>query len=701
MTTEASFRWRLGRLHIEEGVYYPLNFDKSSGTYYKNAYLNSRKKKILWRENNDGGAKNYYSDDSFNIKVSVRFKPLNCSQREGREKAVTLPLHQRLALIRSEHNLTSNSEALDILKKEGAWFKDKWAAMEASKDNEEKKSEDANGIEPKESQESLFCGVNTIDSENNSVVIVDPTKGLRNFIFDEVHSDHSTQESIYLKSACPVICDFINGTNGSIMSYGVTGSGKTHTMFGPDDSFAIERDDYATGSLAGVVPRATKEIFDTLKYRENNLNLKIKANVAVSYVEVYGNQICDLLRLGSLCNPNTAASQRFILSGQHEVAVETVSDVMKILQLGENQKRRAATAMNQRSSRAHSIFIVTLNQVCESTNVSRTSKLFLVDLGGCEQIKKSEIYSGESKHFERMKKEASNFMGDNEKEVAEYNGPGDEENEFSTGFVKSQRMREAVNINLGLMALKACVSSLVSGRKYVPYADSKLTLILCTALGGNSKTSVIVCASQDKDLVPETIATLKFAQSCRQVKNNIFSETDFLKRILDNIDSKIAHCEKDIREKERWEVREEVYEDSLAEEGTLESKGFKGREIHKTTILVGAEEERKRLDELLKQKAAITGTSIRHDFGGQRFGGSVGFGVAYKYGLGEKKSVNDDDVPSYRFGQVEDSNIPETVKKAGGRGWNAYGSKEDDKRVRLQLLKKKKRSTLVYSGISA
>ena len=47
-------------------------------------------------------------------------------------------------------------------------------------------------------------------------------------------------------------------------------------------------------------------------------------------------------------------------------------------------------------------------------------------------------------------------------------------------------------INLGLMALKSCVEALVSKSKYIPYSDSKLTMMLSTALGGNSKTYVII-----------------------------------------------------------------------------------------------------------------------------------------------------------------------------------------------------------------
>jgi len=225
-------------------------------------------------------------------------------------------------------------------------------------------------------------------------------------------------------------------------------------MFGPDDKCLHSSDDIQVG-LRGIVPRACKEIFETLSYRKTNLDLKIESSLAVSYIEVYGSQICDLLQRGSPCCPNKAASQRFVLSGAAEVPVNDVTDVVKSLLLGEKQKRRAATAMNDRSSRAHSIFIITLNQKCDSTGVSRTSKLFLVDLGGCEQTKKSGVVSGSSKHFDKLKRETMQPASESESGLLpEPNDANGDNAEHSTGFVQSDRMREAVYINLGLLALK-------------------------------------------------------------------------------------------------------------------------------------------------------------------------------------------------------------------------------------------------------
>ena len=115
---------------------------------------------------------------------------------------------------------------------------------------------------------------------------------------------------------------------------------------------------------------------------------------------------------------------------------------------------------------------MTLCQKCETAGVSRTSKLFLVDLGGEE----SNVKSGSSKHFERLKQErmADNAIidGNSERNIDELREiPDEDENLYSTGFVQSDRMKEAVYINLGLMALKNCVNALVAGRRrnYISY----------------------------------------------------------------------------------------------------------------------------------------------------------------------------------------------------------------------------------------
>lgn len=173
--------------------------------------------------------------------------------------------------------------------------------------------------------------------------------------------------------------------------------------------------------------------------------------------------------------------------------------------------------MNDRSSRAHALVILSLKQQRASTGISRSSRLFLADLGGSEKTSKSKVEAGKSR----------------------VTGEG---GEFLAGFEKDVRMREAVNINLGLLALKRCIEALNlqqvraincvvnciiclsdtnpnlltriariqdNQRCYVPYQDSKLTMLLSQGLGGNCKTSVVICAALDPTHAAETMSTLR------------------------------------------------------------------------------------------------------------------------------------------------------------------------------------------------
>ena len=171
------------------------------------------------------------------------------------------------------------------------------------------------------------------------------------------------------------------------------------------------------------------------------------------------------------------------MDGSAEVPVSSLEETMSVLHEGEKQKRKAATAMNERSSRAHSIVILNLHQECHSTRVTSTSKLFLADLGGSEQLKKSQPM----KNISNMNDEVS------KKEL-------------------SKRVQEAVFINLGLLALKQVVEALRKKARNPPYSDSKLTMMLSSGLGGDSKTSVIVCGAQEQKHTEMTVAAMKFGK---------------------------------------------------------------------------------------------------------------------------------------------------------------------------------------------
>ena len=557
-------------------------------------------------------------EESHSLNVYARFKPLtaDCNNNTHDRKKIVLPLHQRLALIRIDKGLNSNKDALAVLKEQGAWFKDRcW---------DEQESFEADGMNTDQDQaaELLCAGIKMIDCQNNRVVAADTT-GLREFEYDAIMKDDVPQKDVYDVSARGLVNDVINGVSCTCLVYGQTGSGKTFTMFGAD--YIHDDDD---PSSFGIVPRACSELMTAIQYRKESLNLNIDCTVSVSFVEIYGSDIIDLLQQGKRCGTNKASACASVLSGNAEVEVSNLNDVMTLLRKGEAAKRKAATAMNARSSRAHSVFIINLTQKCNDNGKTLNSKLFLADLGGSEQVKKSQQHMT-----------AGNL--------------------HAAGFIKSDRMREAVNINLGLMSLKACVEALARGGTHVPYHNSQLTKILAPGLGGNSKTSVVVCLSQDDQHSAETINALKFGQCCKQVSNTVRTQSDMLAGLMQDLDREIALCEERIRKNEKWIVKEEKRNDSLAEDGTLEAQGFGGVEVRKTTIMVGAEEDRKLLHSLLVKKSQLSGSPPIEE-STYNFGGNVGFGKAHVYGLGKKFTLDEDNKENYRFNEVP-TLVPETV----------------------------------------
>ena len=85
---------------------------------------------------------------------------------------------------------------------------------------------------------------------------------------------------------------------------------------------------------------------------------------------------------------------------------------------------------------------------------------------------------------------------------------------------EGQVLDEAKNINKSLSALGNVIAALADGNKsHIPYRDSKLTRILQESLGGNAKTTVVICASPASFNEPETKSTLDFGKRAKTIKN--------------------------------------------------------------------------------------------------------------------------------------------------------------------------------------
>eukprot|EP00526_Cylindrotheca_closterium_P004944 CAMPEP_0113637410 /NCGR_PEP_ID=MMETSP0017_2-20120614/19581_1 /TAXON_ID=2856 /ORGANISM="Cylindrotheca closterium" /LENGTH=632 /DNA_ID=CAMNT_0000548435 /DNA_START=53 /DNA_END=1951 /DNA_ORIENTATION=+ /assembly_acc=CAM_ASM_000147 len=586
LSNENSFRWRLNRLHDEYGIYSPPVLCPKQT--WKDLYMELFPQRNLWKSRDNSEDDEESEIESNKILACMRLKPVLDEPKENQAtnaQKIVLPLHQRLALIRMSQNLKSNREALRVLQLQGEWFTAQWQ-------EEKSRDEEAEGKDVTPQKEaglpSLTGGVHSIDNENNRVFVVDPTKGLREFSFDHVLPDLASQDTTYDTCARHLVANFINGFNSTCLAYGQTGSGKSHTMFGPHDPSKESMSFGLYSSKWGIIPRACHEVFQVLEYRKANVKVDIDASVAMSYIEIYGDTVSDLLRERTPCGQSKVAAQRYVLDGEAEKSVASFDDAVKLLNQGELQKRTASTAMNERSSRAHTLLILTLKQKVDDSGQVVTSRLFLVDLGGSENLKKSKANTN------------------------------------------AQRTKEAVNINLGLLALKKCATALNAiskGKKsHVPYADSKLTMLLSEGLGGNSKSCVILCAAQDPEHAKETLDTVAFGRAISNVSNDRkrSDEAGMLRHLLNEIDTSIAKCEENIRRNERWETKTVKQMNAY---GEMETKV--------TTLLVGAESDRLDLEKLLRRRAQLTGTTIDIEDAEN----IVGFGNAHTYGMGQEMVV--------------------------------------------------------------
>uniref|UniRef100_A0AAR2LBP7 Kinesin-like protein n=1 Tax=Pygocentrus nattereri TaxID=42514 RepID=A0AAR2LBP7_PYGNA len=284
------------------------------------------------------------------------------------------------------------------------------------------------------------------------------------YMFDRVLQSVTTQEQVYNACAQKIVKDVLDGYNGTIFAYGQTSSGKTHTMEGNlHDTDAM-----------GIIPRIVQDIFNYIYSMDENLEFHIK----VSYFEIYLDKIRDLLDV-SKTNLSVHEDKNRVpyVKGCTERFVCSPEEVMDTIDEGKSNRHVAVTNMNEHSSRSHSIFLINVKQENTQTEQKLSGKLYLVDLAGSEKVSKTG----------------------------------------AEGAV----LDEAKNINKSLSSLGNVISALAEGSTYVPYRDSKMTRILQDSLGGNCRTTIVICCSPSSFNEAETKSTLMFGQRAKTIKNTV------------------------------------------------------------------------------------------------------------------------------------------------------------------------------------
>ena len=319
------------------------------------------------------------------------------------------------------------------------------------------KNKEINIIDP-----SYYSGSTKENNKSNFV---------RKFNFDFVITSDHDNMNIYENFAHNLVIDYISGKNCSLIVYGQTGTGKSHTMFGN-----------AYNEL-GLVQIICSKLIEELD------------RINISFIEIYNEKVFDLFDPSNFKLPKKVRefpNKEAYLEDLKILEIKKASNLQEFIDQGHGRRAMASTALNSTSSRSHAIFTIYLhlnknpdinsnqNQTNSFDYISKSFKLSLVDLAGSERT------------------------------------------EFSK--VSAQRLIEANHINKSLSAfgdvIKAlCENSLrpIDSRQFIPYRNSILTWILKDYLAGDGKCILLATVSPHENNYNETLNTLRFIERAKHI----------------------------------------------------------------------------------------------------------------------------------------------------------------------------------------
>ncbi|XP_041073842.1 kinesin-like protein KIF18A [Polyodon spathula] len=355
-------------------------------------------------------------------------------------------------------------------------------------------------FDPKEQEVSFFRGQKIKSRDINKRA----NKDLK-FVFDNVFGENSTQQEVFENTTKGLLDGVLNGYNCTVLAYGATGAGKTHTMLGSPNE-------------PGVMYLTMKELYNRIDQVKDDKTF----DIAVSYLEVYNEQIRDLLVNSGPLAVREGGDQGVVVQGLTLSRPKSAEHILEALDYGNKNRTQHPTDVNASSSRSHAVFQIYVRQQDRTASINQNvkiAKMCLIDLAGSERAS------------------ATNSKG--------------------------VRFREGANINRSLLALGNIINALADpkNKAHIPYRNSKLTRLLKDSLGGNCRTVMIAAVSPSAMSYDDTYNTLKYANRAKDIKSS-------LKSNVVSLDSHISQyaviCEQQKKEililKERLKQYEEKKE---------------------------------------------------------------------------------------------------------------------------------------------
>ncbi|XP_075415636.1 kinesin-like protein KIF12 [Tenrec ecaudatus] len=297
------------------------------------------------------------------------------------------------------------------------------------------------------------------------------------FRFGAVLDGARTQEEVFRACGVRRLGELaLRGFSCTIFTFGQTGSGKTYTLTGPPPQGEGLP---APPGLAGIMQRTFAWLLDRVQH------LATPVTLHASYLEIYNEQVQDLLSLGSPrpLPVRWTKTRGFYVEQLRVVEFGSLETLMELLQMGLRRRRSSAHSLNQASSRSHALLTLYVSRKTapqmppmDHGESPGSGKLCFVDLAGSEKV-------------------------------------------AATGS-RGELMLEANSINRSLLALSHCISLLLDPHRkqsHIPFRDSKLTKLLADSLGGRGVTLMVACVSPSARCLPETLSTLRYASRAQRV----------------------------------------------------------------------------------------------------------------------------------------------------------------------------------------
>lgn len=324
------------------------------------------------------------------------------------------------------------------------------------------------------------------------------------FAFDRVFAPDEQTVEVYVDQVAGMVERVVEGYNATVLAYGQTTSGKTHTITGSEQE-------------KGILQLALEDLFSLV--HKDGFDKAYRFSLHASYCEIYQEVVRDLLDPAKHHLSIAEDPQRGpIVRGLTEIAINSAEQALELVSRGQESRKVGVTHISESSSRSHSIFQIRVESRPRLEDAMTIGASYSLEqhLNGDTQGDENHLDSSAEGALRRWADTYEKPLATSTLNIIDLAGS----ERVSKTRASGERLKEAGFINKSLAALGNVISAINAGSSHIPFRSSKLTRLLTSALGGNSYTAMICCVSPSILHHDETRSTLQFAHRASKVKTH-------------------------------------------------------------------------------------------------------------------------------------------------------------------------------------